>query len=74
METASIPEWRGSQHSQTGLSFLGQRGKDQRHQKNVGSVASTDALDAGLNLVDADMPAEALSLSAHERLKKVDRG
>jgi hypothetical protein len=39
-------------------------------------VASSDAFDAGLNLVDADMPAEALSLPAHERLKKarVDRG
>jgi hypothetical protein len=38
--------------------------------KSIGSVASADALDAGLNPVDADMPAEALSPPAHERLKK----
>jgi hypothetical protein len=39
-------------------------------------MASGDAFDAGLNPVDADMPAEALSPPAHERLKKarVDRG
>jgi hypothetical protein len=76
METAAVPEWRGGQHSQTGPSLPGAKGKRSKIAKYVGSVASSDAFDAGLNPVDADMPAEALSPPAHERLKKarVDRG
>jgi hypothetical protein len=76
METAGVPKWRGGRHSQTRPSLPGAQGKRSKTSKSVGSVASADALDAGLNLVDADMPAEALSPPAHERLKKarVDRG
>jgi hypothetical protein len=76
MENASIPEWRGGQRSQTGPFHPGAKGKRSKIAKSVGSVASGDAFDAGLNPVDADMPAKALSPPAHERLKKakVDRG
>jgi hypothetical protein len=76
METVAVPEWRGGRHSQTGPSLPGAKGKRSKIVKSVGSVASGDAFDAGLNPVDVDMPAEALSPPAHERLKKarVDRG
>jgi hypothetical protein len=76
METTGIPEWRGGRRSQIGPSFPSEKGRRSKTSKSVGSVASTDALDAGLNPVDADMPAEALSPLAHERLKntRVDRG
>jgi hypothetical protein len=76
METAGVSEWRGGRHSQIGPSIPSTQGKRSKTSKSVGSVASADALDAGLNPVDADMPAEALSPPAHERLKKarVDRG
>ena len=52
------------------------KGKRTKTSRSVGSMASADALDAGLNPVDADMPAETLSPPAHERLKKarVERG
>jgi hypothetical protein len=76
METTGVPEWRGGRRSQTGPSLPGVQGKRSKTSKSVGSVASADALDAGRNPIDADMPAEALSPLAHERLKKarVDRG
>jgi hypothetical protein len=76
METASVPEWRGGRRSQTGPSLPSAKWKRSKISKSVGSVASGDAFDVGLNPVDADMPAEALSPPAHERLKKarVDRG
>jgi hypothetical protein len=76
METPGVPEWRGARRSQTGPSLLGAKGKRSKTPKSVGSVASANALDVGLNPVDADMPAEVLSPPAHERLKKarVDRG
>jgi hypothetical protein len=76
MEAAAIPEWRGARRSQTGPSFPSAKGKRSKTSKSVGSVASANVLDVGLNPVDADMPAEALSPLAHERLKKarVDRG
>jgi hypothetical protein len=76
IETAAVPEWRGGRHSQTGPSLPGAKRKRSKIAKSVGSVASGDAFDVGLNPVDADMPAEALSPPAHERLKKarVDRG
>jgi hypothetical protein len=76
MENASVPELSGGRRSQTGPFPPGAKGKRSKIAKSVGSVASGDAFDAGLNPVDADMPAEALSPPAHERLKKarVDRG
>jgi hypothetical protein len=76
METAGLPEWRVARHSQIGPSLSGAKGKRSKIAKSVGSVASGDGFDAGLNPVDADMLAEMLSPPAHERLKKarVDRG
>jgi hypothetical protein len=76
MENVSIPEWSGGRCSQTGPFPPGAKGKRSKIAKSVGSVASGDAFDTGLNPVDADMPAEALLPSAHERLKKarIDRG
>jgi hypothetical protein len=76
MENAAVPEWRGGGRSQTGPSHSRTKGKRSKIAKSIGSVASGDAFDAGLNPVDADMPAEALSPPAHERLKKarVDQG
>jgi hypothetical protein len=76
IENASVLEWSGGRRSQTGPFPLGAKGKRSKIAKSVGSMASGDAFDAGLNPVDADMPAEALSPPAHERLKKarVDRG
>jgi hypothetical protein len=76
MENAGVPEWSGGQRSQTGPFPPSAKGKRSKIAKSVGSVASGDAFDAGLNPVDADMPAEALLPPAHERLKKarVDRG
>jgi hypothetical protein len=65
METAGVLEWRGGRCSQTGPSLPGAKGRRSKTSKSIGSVASTDALDAGLNPVDADMPAEALSPPAH---------
>jgi hypothetical protein len=70
METAGVPEWRGGRRSQTGPSFPSAKGRRSKTSKSVGSVASVDALDVGLNSVDADMPAEVLSPPVHERLKK----
>jgi hypothetical protein len=59
-----------------GHPFLAQRGKDRRLQKYVGSSTSADALEAGLDPIDVDMPAERLSPSAYEMTKKarVERG
>jgi hypothetical protein len=76
MESAGDPEWRGGRRSQIGPSLPGAKGKRLKTSKFVGSAASTDALEASLNPVDADMPTEALSPPAYERLKKarVERG
>jgi hypothetical protein len=70
MESVSVPEWRGGRRNQTGPFHPGAKGKRSKIVKSIGSVASGDAFDAGLNPVDADMPVEALSPPAHERLKK----
>jgi hypothetical protein len=70
METAGNLEWRGGRRSQTGPSFPGAKGKRSKTVKSVGSAASTDAFEAGLNPIDTDMLAEALSPPAYERLKK----
>jgi hypothetical protein len=76
METASDPEKRGSRCSKTGPSLPGAKGKRSKTSKSAGSTANADALEAGLNPVDADMPAKALSPPAYERQKKarVERG
>jgi hypothetical protein len=76
METAGVLEWRDGRRSQTGPSLPGAKGRRSKTSKSVGSVASADAFDAGLNPVDADMPAEVLSPPVHERLKRarIDRG
>jgi hypothetical protein len=76
METVDVPQWRVGRRSQTGPSLPGAQRKRSKTSKSVGSVASADALDVGFNPVDADMPTEALSPPAHERLKKarIDQG
>jgi hypothetical protein len=69
-------EWKGSRCSKSGPSFPGAKGKRSKTSKSVGSSASVNALEAGLDPVDVDMPAERLSPSAYERTKKtrVERG
>jgi hypothetical protein len=65
-------EWKGSRCSKSGPSFPGAKGKRSKTSKSVGSSASANALEAGLDPVDA----ERLSPSAYERTKKtrVERG
>jgi hypothetical protein len=60
----------------TTLSLPGAKRKRPKTSKSVGSAASADALETGLNPVDVDMPAEALLPPAYERLKKarIQRG
>jgi hypothetical protein len=76
METVGDPEWMGGRRSKTGPSPPGAKEKRLKTSKFVGCRASVDALEAGLNPVDADMPAKALLPPAYERLKKarVERG
>jgi hypothetical protein len=70
------PELRGGRHTKSRASLSGTKGKRVQTSKSVGSKASADALEAGLNPVGTDMPAEALSSLADERMKKarVERG
>jgi hypothetical protein len=76
MQTVPDPEWRGARRSKSGPSFPGAKGKRSKTSKSVGSSANADVLEAGLNLVDVDMPAERLPPSAYRRTKKarVERG
>jgi hypothetical protein len=76
MQTISGPESSAARRSESVLSLLGTKGKRSKTSKSVGSSASIDALEAGLNPVDADMPVERLSPFAYERSKKakVERG
>jgi hypothetical protein len=76
MQTVLDHEWRGSRRSKSGLSLPGAKGKRSKTSKSIGSSASANALEAGLDPVDADMPAERLSPSAYKRAKKarVERG
>jgi hypothetical protein len=70
------PEWVVAYRNKTGPSLPGAKGKILKTSKSVGSLASVDAIETGLDPVDADMPAERLSPSAYERTKKarVERG
>jgi hypothetical protein len=76
MQTIPDPEFRAGHHSESGPSLPGTKGKRSRTSKSAGSSASANALEAGLDPVDADMPAERLSPSAYEKSKKarVERG
>ena len=76
MAAACVPEWSGGRCSQTGPSLPGAKEKRLKTLKFFGPMASANALDAGLNPIDTDMPAKALLPPAHEKLKKarVDRG
>jgi hypothetical protein len=76
MQIVPDPESRAGRRSESGPSFPGAKGKRLKTSKYVGSSASADALEASLDLVDADMPTERLSPSAYERSKKarVERG
>jgi hypothetical protein len=59
-----------------GLPALAQREKDRRLLSLLACLASADAIEAGLDPIDMDMPAERLSPSAYEKTKKtrVERG
>jgi hypothetical protein len=70
MQTVLDPESRAGRRNKSGASFPGAKGKRSKTSKSVGSSASANALEAGLDPVDADMPAEGLSPSAYERSKK----
>jgi hypothetical protein len=69
-------EWVVADRSKTGPSLPGAKEKRSKTSKSVDSLTSADAVEAGLDPVDADMPAERLSPSAYERSKKarVERG
>ena len=56
--------------SESGASLPGIKGKRSKTSKSIGSLTSADALKAGFDLVDVDMPAERLSPLAYERSKK----
>jgi hypothetical protein len=64
------PESRGGRRTRSGPSLSGAKGKRGQNSKFVGSKARADALEVGLDLVDEDIPAKALSPSAYERTKK----
>jgi hypothetical protein len=70
MQTIPDLESRAARRSKNGASLPGAKDKRSKTSKSVGSSASADALEAGLDLVDADMPAERLSPLAYERSKK----
>jgi hypothetical protein len=70
METAGDPKWRGGRRRQIGPFLPGAKRKRSKTSKSIGSAASTDALEAGLNPIDADMLAKVLSPPEYERLKK----
>jgi hypothetical protein len=76
METVGDPEWRVGRRSKSRPFFPSAKGKRAKTSKSIGSVASTNALEAGLNPIDADMPAKALLPPAYERSKmaRVERG
>jgi hypothetical protein len=76
MQTFPVPESSAARRSESGPSLPGAKAKRSKTSKSIGSSASTDALEAGLNPVDADMPAKRLSPSAYEKTKKarVERG
>jgi hypothetical protein len=70
MQTVPDPELRAGRQSKSGPSLPGAKRKRSKTSKSVGSAAGADALEAGLDLVDAGMCAERLSPSAYERSKK----
>jgi hypothetical protein len=70
MQTVIDPESRGGGRSKNGSSLTGVKGKRWKPLKSAGSKSNTDALEAGLDPVDVDMPAETLSPLAYERTKK----
>jgi hypothetical protein len=76
MQTVPAPESRAGRRSKSGPSFPGAKRKISKTSKSIGSSASADALEASLDPIDADMPAERLSPSAYERSKnaRVERG
>jgi hypothetical protein len=65
MENASVPEWSGGRRSQTGPFPPGAKGK----RSKIASVASSDAFDAGLNPIDADMPADSPRRCRHWHMR-----
>jgi hypothetical protein len=76
IQSVPDPKWVVADRNKIGPSLPGAKGKRSKTSKSVGSLASTDAIEACLYLVDADMPAERLLPSTYERTKKarVERG
>ena len=76
MQTVPDPKWIVANRSKIGPSFPGAKEKRSKTSKSVDSLASADALEAGLDPIDMDMPTERLSPSAYKRTKKarVERG
>jgi hypothetical protein len=76
MQTMPNLEWGVAPRSKSGPFLPSAKEKRSKTSKSVDSLTSADAVEAGLDPVDADMPAERLSPSAYERTKKarVERG
>ena len=70
MHTVPDPESRVAHCNKSGAFLPGAKENKSKTSKSVGSSASADALEASLDLVDADMPAERLLPLAYERSKK----
>jgi hypothetical protein len=70
MQSVLDPEWVIADRSKTEPSLPGAKEKRSKTSKSVGALASADAIEAGLDPVDADMPAKRLSPSAYKRTKK----
>jgi hypothetical protein len=76
MQSVHDPEWIVADRSKIEPSLPSAKGKRSKTSTSVGSLASTDAIEAGLDPVDANMPVERLLPLAYERTKKarVDQG
>ena len=76
MQSVLDPEWVVIDCSKIGPFLSSAKGKRSKTSKSVGSLASADAIEVGLDLVDADMPAERLLPLVYEKMKKtkMERG
>ena len=76
MQTVPNPKWRDSHRNKSGPFLPSAKEKRSKTSKSIGSLASADALEVGLNPVETDMPADRLSPLVYGRTKKarVERG
>lgn len=63
-------ESRGGRRTRSGPSLSGTKGKRVQTSKSVGSKASADALEVGLDPINDDISTEVLSSLAYKRTKK----